>query len=380
MKIIHLCVSCFYIDGYRYQENELVREHVATGHDVLVVASTETYLDNLTLGYTAPGDYMGTDGARVIRLPYGGFGPFFLKKKLRIHKELGRILEGFAPDVIMFHGLCGWELRTAARYKYQHPNVKLYVDSHEDANNSAVSTLSKLLHNFYYRPIIRAALPNIDKVLCISQETLDFCRRQYGIDDASMEFFPLGGRIADDSSYTKIRSETRRALGVDLGQIVFIQSGKFDAKKKLVQSLRAFSRSQSEDFRFLIVGQLHDSIADEARDLIARDPRITFLGWKPADELYDLLCAADVYVQPGSQSATMQMSLCARRPIIVADVPSHVPFVQGNGWTVRDESDLLSAFAKIEADPGILDIYSKRSYEIATSLLDYRRMAKRLLT
>lgn len=76
----------------------------------------------------------------------------------------------------------------------------------------------------------------------------------------------------------------------------------------------------------------------------------------------------------------MQMSLCARRPVIVADVPSHVPFVQGNGWAVRNENDLVNTFAKIEADPGILDTYSKRSYEIASSLLDYRRMAKRLLT
>ncbi|WP_410481563.1 glycosyltransferase family 4 protein [Pseudomonas plecoglossicida] len=380
MKIIHLCVSCFYIDGYRYQENELVREHVTTGHDVLVVASTETYLDNLTLGYTAPGDYIGTDGARVIRLPYSGAGPFFLKKKLRMHKEVKGILEEFAPDVIMFHGLCGWELRTAAAYKRLHPHVKFYVDSHEDANNSAVSKLSKLLHNFYYRPIIRAALPDIDKVLCISQETLDFCRRQYGISNDRMEFFPLGGNIADDDSYSKIRSEARLALGVKPEHVVFIQSGKFDAKKKLAQSLRAFSKIPAENFRFLIVGQLHETVADEVNDLIARDSRVDFLGWKSADELYGLLCAADVYVQPGSQSATMQMSLCARRPVIVADVPSHVPFVQGNGWVVRAETDLITAFATIEADPGLLDTYSKRSFEIASSLLDYRCMAKRLLT
>ncbi|MBO9552015.1 glycosyltransferase family 4 protein [Pseudomonas sp.] len=380
MKIIHLCVSCFYIDGYRYQENELVREHVSTGHDVLVVASTETYLDNLTLGYTTPGDYMGTDGARVIRLPYSGAGPFFLKKKLRMHKEVSEILEAFGPDVIMFHGLCGWELRTAARYKREHPHVKLYVDSHEDANNSAVSHLSKLLHKFYYRPIIRAALPAIDKVLCISQETLEFCRRQYGIDDRLMEFFPLGGNIADDVSYSQLRLEARRALSIEPHQTVFIQSGKFDGKKKLAQSLRAFSQTRSEHFRFLIVGQLQDSIAAEVNGLIASDPRVVFLGWKPADELYRLLCGADVYVQPGSQSATMQMSLCARRPVIVADVPSHVPFVQGNGWVVRTETDLITAFTTIEANPELLDTYSKRSFEIASSLLDYRCMAERLLT
>ncbi|ATP49065.1 MULTISPECIES: glycosyltransferase family 4 protein [unclassified Pseudomonas] len=380
MKIIHLCVSCFYIDGYRYQENELVREHVSTGHDVLVVASTETYLDNLTLGYTVPGDYTGTDGARVIRLPYGGVGPFFLKKKLRIHAKVAQIIESFGPDVIMFHGLCGWELRTVARYKRKHPNVKLYVDSHEDANNSAVGKLSKILHRFYYRPLIRSALPDIDKVLCISQETLTFCRKQYGIEDRQMEFFPLGGNIADDATYSRLRSDTRAALGLDARQVVFLQSGKFDGKKKLAQSLRAFTQTRSEDFRFLIVGQLHDAVAEEVTALVAKDPRVIFLGWKSSDELYALLCAADVYVQPGSQSATMQMSLCARRPVIIADVPSHVPFVDGNGWAVRNDIDLTRAFAAIEDKPEILDTFSKRSHEIALSLLDYRRMAKRLLT
>jgi glycosyltransferase involved in cell wall biosynthesis len=114
--------------------------------------------------------------------------------------------------------------------------------------------------------------------------------------------------------------------------------------------------------------------------LVAKDPRVIFLGWKSSDELYALLCAADVYVQPGSQSATMQMSLCARRPVIIADVPSHVPFVDGNGWAVRNDIDLTRAFAAIEDKPEILDTFSKRSHEIALSLLDYRRMAKRLLT
>lgn len=380
MKIIHLCVSCFYIDNYRYQENELVREHVSAGHDVLVVASTETYLNNLTLGYTDAAEYMGSDGARVIRLPYGGVGPFFLKKKLRVHAGLARILEDFAPDIIMFHGLCGWEIRTAARYKRKYPHVKFYADSHEDANNSAVGKLSKLLHRFYYRPLIRGALPAIDKVLCISTETIDFCRKQYGIDPDQMEFFPLGGHIADDEAYLELRSEVRGALGLDADKVVFIQSGKIDAKKKLDQSIRAFSATKSEDFRFLVVGQLHSSVAEQVRALADHDDRITFLGWKSADELYGLLCAADVYVQPGSQSATMQMSLCARRPVIIADVPSHAPFVDGNGWKVRSENDLRRAFAEIEASPEMLDTLSKRSHTIASNLLDYHRMADRLLS
>ena len=42
MKIAHICLSCFYIDGFSYQENELVRQNVSDGHDVLVITSTET--------------------------------------------------------------------------------------------------------------------------------------------------------------------------------------------------------------------------------------------------------------------------------------------------------------------------------------------------
>ncbi|MCG8295049.1 MULTISPECIES: glycosyltransferase family 4 protein [Pseudomonas] len=379
MKILHLCLSCFYIDGYRYQENELVREHVAAGHDVLVVASTETYVDNLSLGYINPGEYVGTDGATVIRLPYAGPFPFFVKKKLRIHTALASLLEKFAPDVMVFHGLCGWELHTVARYKRANPHVRLYVDSHEDANNSAVGALSKLLHRYYYRPIIRRALPWIDKVLCISLETIEFCRNQYGIPVQEMEFFPLGGHIASDEEYGANRSEARAALGLSAQNIVFLQSGKFDAKKKLVESLTAFASTRNEDFRFFIVGKVHDSVANEVAALSAADPRVQALGWKTADELYRLLCAADVYVQPGSQSATMQMSLCARRPVIVADVPSHEPFVKGNGWAVTGQAQLQEAFIAIETDPLILRQMSQRSLEIASDLLDYRRMAKRLL-
>lgn len=379
MKIIHLCLSCFYIDNYRYQENELVREHVTDGHEVLVVASTETYVDNLSLGYVAADEYMGSDGARVIRLPYVGPVPFFLKKKLRIHPDVASILREFSPDVIMFHGLCGWELLTVAQYKRANPQVRLYVDSHEDANNSAVGKLSQILHRYYYRPIIRRALPWIDKVLCISLETIDFCKRQYAIPEQAMEFFPLGGYIADDDTYRLHRKEGRAALNLEDDQTVLLQSGKFDSKKKLVDSLTAFAATRSEKLRFMIVGRVHESIEQQVTQLISADPRVQYLGWKTADELYRLLCAVDVYVQPGSQSATMQMSICARCPVVIADVPSHEPFVKGNGWKVSTQEQLTNAFVSIEKNPSVLDEMSQRSLEIAYDLLEYRRMAKRLL-
>ena len=64
----HICLSCFYIDGFSYQENELVRQNVSDGHDVLVIASTETINPDGKIQFLDPGRYAGFDGADVIRL------------------------------------------------------------------------------------------------------------------------------------------------------------------------------------------------------------------------------------------------------------------------------------------------------------------------
>ena len=81
MKILHCCLSCFYIDNFNYQENMLVREHVAAGHDVFVLASTENYDSKGKLIYTSPGRYLGSDGAEVLRIPYIGFSPSRIGEK-----------------------------------------------------------------------------------------------------------------------------------------------------------------------------------------------------------------------------------------------------------------------------------------------------------
>jgi len=111
VKIVHLCVSCFYIDGFAYQENDLVAQNVADGHDVVVIASTETFGADRRIGYLEPGEYLGTDGAKVIRLPYRKLFPHAVMRKFRMHPGVCEILEREAPDVILLHCLCGWVLK-----------------------------------------------------------------------------------------------------------------------------------------------------------------------------------------------------------------------------------------------------------------------------
>jgi glycosyltransferase involved in cell wall biosynthesis len=323
---------------------------------------------------------MGQDGAQVIRLPYRGFLPLKLMRKLRLHPGVHDLLNKIKPDVVLFHGLCGWELHAVARYKRENPEARLYVDSHEDQNNSARSFVSRnLLHRIYYAWIVRRCRHYFDKILCVSLETMEFVRQIYGVPPSELEFYPLGGRVFDDLEYADRRGRGRHVAGVDDKQVMLLQTGKMGRRKKVLESLRSFAQAPGSHLRFILVGSLDEEIRSEVEQLIASDARVRFLGWRAAEELNDLLCAADVYVQPGTQSATMQMGLCARCPVILDDVPSHKPFVDGNGWLVRSADELAAAFRQVEADPVALDAMSGRSLAIAAKLLDYRTLAARVL-
>ncbi len=379
MRILHLCLSNFYIDNYAYQENLLPRQNKLDGHDVQIIASCETYVDNKSLGYVSPRQYVTEDEIPIVRLPYRRILPRFVMKKLRMHSGVFRLLEEFKPDVILFHSLCGWELITAVKYKKRNPHVKLYADSHEDMSNSARNFISRnILHKLYYRSIVRYALPYIAKVLYISLGTRDFIIDMYGIPESAMEFFPLGGTVYPDNVYKEKRARMRNNLGLSENDILIIQAGKMGREKKLLESIRAFKERNRKNLRLVIIGSLDDEICDEVQFLLAGSKTISYLGWKESAELMEYLCAADVYLQPGSQSAIMQNALCLRCPVILDDIFSHKPFVQGNGWLLNASKSISDALNEVSQDQGQLKNMSLCSLKIARELLDYKKLAARI--
>jgi len=379
MKISHICLSNFYIDNFSYQENLLSRQNKLDGNDVQIIASTETYGANQKLDYVSSGKYINEDGVPVIRLDYKKFLPHFIMKKLRIHNGVFGLLQEFQPDVIVFHGLCGWELLTVVDYKKKNPKVKIYADSHEDANNSARNLISRvILHRIYYRSIVRRALPYIDKILFISMETKEFIKKTYGIPESAMEFFPLGGIVYDDENYMKKRSKIRENLGLTDNDIMIIQAGKMGKKKKVIESIQAFQEYERNGLQLFLIGSFDEEIEDDVRALLQKSSNIFYAGWKESSELMDYLCAADVYLQPGSQSAIMQNALCLRCPVILDDVPSHQPFVHGNGWVINDVRSISDVLNDILRNPAQLEYMSTQSLAIARKMLDYKKLAARL--
>ena len=97
MRILHLMLSCFYIDKGNYQENVIPRQNKSDGHDVMIVASTEVFTQNNTLGLISPGNYFHEDGIPVIRLPYVKIINKFFSKKIISYTNLYKIICEFDP-------------------------------------------------------------------------------------------------------------------------------------------------------------------------------------------------------------------------------------------------------------------------------------------
>lgn len=378
MKIVHCCLANFYIDNFGYQENMLPKQNKLDGHDVLIVASTETFIDG-KLGYVSPKNYVNEDGIPVIRLPYKKIFTDFISSKIRCYKGVYELLEQEVPDVIMFHDTCAWELLNIVKYKSNHMHVKLFADSHTDQNNSATNFISKnILHRLIYRPITRKASRYLEKLLCISLETLDFMHEFYGIPKDKLEFYPLGGYLPDDQLYLKNRAEIRQSLNLSPDDMLFLHSGKLDKQKRTAELLAAFFEVRSPKFKLAILGSIPENEIKALMSMIQKDARVSFLGWKSPEELTAYLCAADMYLQPGSQSATMQNALCCRCAVMLYPYRSHEPYLNGNGFFVKTVDDMVSCFEKIAARPESLKEMGNKSYMIASDILDYRKLAARL--
>lgn len=379
MKILHCCLANFFVDNYNYQENMLPAQNKADGHDVKIIASTETYLDNSVLGYVQEGSYNTADGIPVLRLRYAKGLPHFIAKKIRAYNGVYGEIEKFGPDMIFFHGVQAWELLTVAKYKKNNPAVQLFVDCHSDFNNSARTFISRhILHRIFYRFVIKIAYSSIDKIYYVANETRNFLFKMYRLPKWKMAFLPLGGIVIDGEPYQEKRRRRRAELGIDDEDILLCHSGKMDKLKRTGDLLDAMFMAKTEKLKLIIIGSLDDETKDEILSKVERDSRVKFLGWKYADELMEYLCACDLYVQPGSQSATMQNAICCSAPVMLHPHMSHIVYLKGNGWTVRSTEDMTRIFCEIADNPTVLKQMSENSHQLAKKYLDYKNLAKRL--
>lgn len=378
MRVLHLCLGCFYIDGYSYQENILPRINKEHGHDVLIIASTETFVDNINLGYVEPSEYYNEDNIKVIRLPYYKFLSSTFTRKTKRYLELYEKVEEFNPDTIMYHGVCGYALLDIAKYVKNHPGVLFYVDSHEDFGNTARNLLSKAYYKYIHGIFIRKSLPYINKVLYLGEDPKIYLKEMYNISDEKLEFYPLGGVVQSKEEQRVSRGKFLDKYGLDTNAIIFMHSGKMVSEKKTANLLKAFKKLRNENIYMFIFGSIPQETENEITRLIDEDNRVFYLGWKSENEVMDLLRAADVYCQPGTPSSTSQGALCCGCAEIVYPFISY-KVMYGDSVLYAENDDELYKQLQELCKEDVMKKYKEKGYKRACEILDYEKLAERYL-
>lgn len=380
MRILHLMLSCFYIDNYNYQENILPRINKKMGHDVRIIASTETFI-NGKLGYLESSKYLNEDNIEVVRLSYRKTLPHFIMRRIREYIGLYEEIEKFKPDVILSHGVPFKDIQTVVKYKKNNPYIKLFLDSHEASHNSALNWISdNILHKCLYRKYLRNVHQYVEKIFYIEPDSKRFITEKYHIPENKLEYWPLGGELINDDEKLKNKKEVFKQLNITKDKIIFTHSGKFDKRKRTEELLSAFSMVKDDRFVMLIVGVFLEDIEEKVKKIIDNDSRIMFLGWKKGDELIKILCATDVYCQPGSVSATLQNGMCCSCAVMTYPHEGYQVFLSSEScFFVETEDDMRRVFEKISVDTSVLDAIKKQSYKIATEILDYNVIAGRYI-
>lgn len=379
MKIAHVGLASFYTEGMTYQDNQLAEQNVRDGQEVLYISNGAKY-ENGVVAETGFQDLMTQSGVRLVRLPYVHVLNHFVSDKFRKVKGLYQLLADFAPDVILSHDLSYWSVLDVIRYKQDHPEVKFYADTHTAYYNSGTNWLSlHVLHRIFYRYLVRQTLPYLEKFFYVGIGEKEFAMANYSVPESLMEFYPLGGTLLSDEEYAAVRAKRRAELGLEENDRLYIHSGKLDALKRSDELFRAFSAVDDPHAVLAVIGSIPEDRKSVLLPLIEADKRIRYLGWKTGEELQEYLCAADLYCQPGSVSATMQNAVCRNTPVMSYPHPAYTSNLDyGQFFWIRTQADMEQVFGKLKADPAVLAPMTAAARRCAEELLDYRRLAARL--
>ena len=308
MKILHCCLAAFYIDGYGYQENVLPKMHKLQGHNVRIVASTETFIDNKSLGYVQPSEYENEDGIIVTRIPYTKLLPHKIVKKLRIYIGLKNILAEFKPDIIFLHDIQFYNVKDIVSYVKMSDTTKVFADSHTDFINSAKSWVSKnILHKIIYKYYSNIIEPFTDKFYGTLPLRNIFLEEVYNIPSKKITLLELG---ADDSLYdyskkNETRKLIRKELAINSQDLVIITGGKLDKRKNIHLLMDAFGNIKEKDIKLIVYG-VPDKEMEVEINRLSKLNNIIYLGWLEPKKVYNYLFASDLAFFPGTHSVAWE--------------------------------------------------------------------------
>ena len=384
MRILHCCLSAFYIDNYSYQENILPRMHKMQGHEVAILASTETFIDNYNLGYLLPCSYKTNEKIPITRLPYTNWLPHKIAKKLRIYKGVSNIIQFFKPDIIFLHDLQFLSIIEFSTYAKNNPNVVIYVDGHTDFINSAKTWISKnILHRIIYKWCANRIKPYVRKFYGTLPARVDFFKSVYGIPEHMVELLVMGADLSDVDFSIKdeIRTSIRKSLEIDESDFLIISGGKIDTLKNINLLMIAVNELKNKKIKLIIFGNPSQEIEVEI-EALSKSEYIRNIGWIPSEKIYKYFLASDLAFFPGTHSVLWEQAVGLGLPCVFKmwDGIQHMD-VGGNCQFINEITidSLKESIERIYKDADLFDRMKQVATSKGISEFSYYEIAKRAI-
>jgi 1,2-diacylglycerol 3-alpha-glucosyltransferase len=318
MKIVHLCLSNFYIDNYSYQENMLPKYHVLQGHEVTVIASLVSIDTNgkpCLLG--SESTRFTEDGYKVIRVDYDR--PFYLFNKfVRCYKKIYLLLENEKPDILFLHDFAFLDIVKIIRYVKKNKSVKLYIDCHIDFINSGQTWISRnLFHKVIWRYFAKKLTPYVSKFYGTTPLRCDFLKDVYRINPQNIELLIMG--IDNEQLKFKDRLGIRSSFIRDLEfcdkDFIIVSGGKIDEKKNIHLLMQAVFNINRPNIKLVVFGTVSPDMQDYFDFMLTSDS-IFFVGWQNSDKILDYFIFADLIVFPGTHSVLWEQAVGVGIPCV----------------------------------------------------------------
>lgn len=378
MKIVHICFSDPYVDGWGYQSNLLPCYLQQMGVDNYVIASAihfPSYMksDDVEI-IKIKGSQYEIDGIKIYRIQTKKFS-----SSLIAPIGLMDVLKKIQPDAIFHHNFNCTSLPIAARYAKCH-HIPMVVDNHADTINM---TKHKSWIWFYYKFLVtltcKLCRNQIYKAYGVTHSRCDFIHDYYGLTRDKIDFLPIGADV-DLADTIRSISDLRSRYSYQESDFLVVSGGKMGKEKGTDNLIRAVGELQAiyPQLKLVLFGKFEDYDTETQ----ANNSCITTVyGWCDRMKTLELLKMADVACWPIHHTTLIEDAVSVCTPLINRKTGTTEHLIEGNGiWIEKGTKDEIKN-ALIQ----ILDqsIEQKKTMQSACKKMrdtvSYRTVAKKLL-
>jgi glycosyltransferase involved in cell wall biosynthesis len=378
MKIVNICLTGPYNEGWGYQENLLSKYQRINGDEVTIITSRFITSKNKNTNFdiTEEGECINENKVKVIRLD------FFISKEFsfifRKYKKLYSTLLNEKPDIIFVHGVQSFAIYDIIRYKKNFQKTLLFIDNHADFTNTALKKSGEFINKVLWKRSASKIEPYVEKFFGVLPVRCDFLNEMYGIDKKKIELLVMG---ADDEQVTTALTNkeiTNKKYKLGNYDFTILTGGKIDKYKTETLELMKVVNDMSENIKLIVFGSVDDELKDEFSSLLSN--KITYINWLNQQEIYNLLVTVSIAVYPGRHSVIWEQSIGAGCVSVFRHLnkSQHVN-VNNNCLFLQkaDYNEIKDVILKLYYDKDFYNDLKRNTEEYGKKFFSYKEIAKK---